>query len=81
MERSAKQVTEEIERVLNHVGLNPDDTLDVRTNLWGYHYTSYVKGVDHALARLALTAAFLGRPTARFELDRDTLIVIQPDRW
>lgn len=80
MERSTTRVTEEIERVLNHVGLNPNGELSARTNLNCYFYTSYVVGVNVETAKLALRAAFLGRPVS-FEVDRDTLIVIQPDRW
>lgn len=76
-----ERVTNEIMRILNHSGLNPDDELDVHTATSCCLHVSIVKGVDVAKARLALGVHMTGRDVQLRTINNtNTLVVIQPER-
>jgi len=81
MRRTADQVTREITRIMNHVGINPDETLEVRTDHYGYRFTSRIRGVDLGLAMAALTTYLVERPLVDVRRVGDSIVLTQWDRW
>lgn len=74
------RVNREITRILNHTGLNLNDTLEVETTHFGYQLTSRIRGVDLDLARAALTVYLLDRAWVELTVQGDALVLVQWDR-
>lgn len=74
------RVNREITRIMDHVGLNPDETLTVETTLLSYRLTSRIRGVDLELARAALTVYLLERAWIELAVEDDSLVLVQWDR-
>lgn len=78
--RGADRVSREITMIMDHTGLNPDETLIVETSHSGYKFTTWIRGVDLDLARAALTQYLLDRSWVKLEVEGDALVLVQWDR-
>lgn len=78
--RDAERVSREIERILDHAGLNPNETLGVTTSYLSYVFITQITGVDLELARAALTTHLEGRPVESLVRNGNTLVLTQHDR-
>lgn len=75
--RGHGEVQNELRRIFNHVGLNPNDTLELSTTYRGYEFTTTVRGVNLHLARAALTTFLMDRRGATAVILDDALVVTQ----